>query len=189
MKRNLIYKTILCIETNNSRRIPSNKTPNPMCKGNQNENIVINTPPINLTKDRFPVIPQTINIHYGDPRRLNNHPNPPNKHQTEKTRQRGWCTRLFKETDHMYAACRRTTHIYTWLPNKKPHICFKNKARQGRRLKNSDPEWTEPIKQWYDKKHNRNESNLRRKKLQTPSKKILSPVWSLILLRGKSLYG
>ena len=69
---NLIYKSLLCIERDNSSRIPSRTTPNPMYKDNQNENMMINTSPRNSTKDMFPAIPQTLNSHYRDPRRLNN---------------------------------------------------------------------------------------------------------------------
>jgi hypothetical protein len=38
----------------------------------------------NSTKDRFPVIPQTLNNHHRDPRILNNHQNLPSNHQTQQ---------------------------------------------------------------------------------------------------------
>ena len=82
---NLIYKTLLCIETYNSSRIPSSKTPNPMCKDNQNEKVMRKNPPKNSTKDRFYVIPQALNRHYRDLKRLNKHQIPPNNHQTKQT--------------------------------------------------------------------------------------------------------
>jgi hypothetical protein len=56
-----------------------------MYKDNQNEKMMRKTPPRNSTKDRFPVIPQALNRHYRDPRRLNKHQIPPNNHQTKKT--------------------------------------------------------------------------------------------------------
>jgi len=147
------------------------------------------TTPKNSTKKRSHVIPQTLNSHYRDPRKVNNPQNLPSNHQTQQTSKRGWCTRLFKGKVRMYVAYRRKTRVYTWLLRKNPRICVKNTARLRRRLKNSDPEWTEVVKQWYDKKRNMNESNLRRKTLQTPRNKIHSPVWSPILLWEKSLDG
>jgi len=89
LNNNLIYKTLLCIERDNSSRIPRRKTCSPMYKDNQNEKMMRKTLPKNSTKDRFPVIPQTLNSHYRDPRRLNNLQNPPNNHQTQKTIKRG----------------------------------------------------------------------------------------------------
>jgi hypothetical protein len=112
-------KNLLCIERDNSRRIPRKKTPIPMYKDNQNENMMRKTPPKNSTKDKFLVIPQTLNSHYRDPRRLNNPQNLPNNHQNQKTRKEGWFTQLFKETECMYTSCIRTTHVYTWLSRKK----------------------------------------------------------------------
>jgi hypothetical protein len=77
---NLIYKTLLCIETDYSSRIPSSKTPNPMYKDNQNEKVTRKTSPKNATPDRFLVIPQALNMHYRDSRRLIKHQIPPNNH-------------------------------------------------------------------------------------------------------------
>jgi hypothetical protein len=56
-----------------------------MYKDNQNEKVMRKTLPKNSTPDRFPVIPETLNRHYRDLRRLNKHQIPPNKHQTKKT--------------------------------------------------------------------------------------------------------
>jgi hypothetical protein len=83
LNNNLIYKTLLCIERDNSSKIPRSETPNPMYKDNQNEKVMRNTPPKNLTPNKFPVIPQTLNSHYRDPRRLRKHQIPPNNHQTQ----------------------------------------------------------------------------------------------------------
>jgi hypothetical protein len=57
LNNKLIYKTLLCVERDNSRRIPKRETPNPMYKDNQNEKVIRKTPPKNSTPDRFPVIP------------------------------------------------------------------------------------------------------------------------------------
>jgi hypothetical protein len=53
LNNNLIYKTLLCIERDNSSRIPRRKTPSPMYKDNQNEKVMRKTPPKNSTPDRF----------------------------------------------------------------------------------------------------------------------------------------
>jgi hypothetical protein len=82
IENKLDIETLLCIERDNSSRIPSNKTPIPMYKDNQNENMMRKTPPRNSNKDRFLVIPQALNRHYKDPRRINKHQIPPNNHQT-----------------------------------------------------------------------------------------------------------
>ena len=89
LNNNLIYKTLLCIERDNSGRIPRNKTPNPMYKDDQNEKVMRKTPPKNSTPDRFPVIPQALDNHYRDPRRLNKHQIPPRNHQTQLTSKEG----------------------------------------------------------------------------------------------------
>jgi hypothetical protein len=51
------------------------------------------TSPIDSTKRGFLFIPQALNRHYRDPRRLNKHQIPPNKHQTEQTGKENRCTR------------------------------------------------------------------------------------------------
>ena len=61
--------------------------------------------------------------------------------------------------------------VYATVKQKGTYMLW-NKAKQGRKDENSDPEWTWVVKQWYDKNHSRNESNLRRKLLQTLRKKI-----------------
>ena len=91
LNNNLIYKTLLCIERDNSRRISKSKTPSPMYKENKNEKVTTKTPPKNSTKERFHVIPQALNSHYRDPRRLKKHQIPPNNHQTQKTSKEGCC--------------------------------------------------------------------------------------------------
>jgi hypothetical protein len=58
-----------------------------MYKDNKNEKMKRKTSPKNSTKRGFPVIPQALNRHYRDLRRLNKHKIPPNKHQTKKNRQ------------------------------------------------------------------------------------------------------
>jgi hypothetical protein len=75
-------KTLLCIDRDNPSRISRIKTPNPRCKDNQNEKRMKKEAPKNSTKDRFLVIPKTLNSHYRDPRRLSNHQNLPRNHQT-----------------------------------------------------------------------------------------------------------
>jgi hypothetical protein len=46
-------------------------------------------PPENSTKERFPITLQALNSHDRDPRRLNNHQNLPNKHQTQQSSKQG----------------------------------------------------------------------------------------------------
>jgi hypothetical protein len=89
LNNNLMYKDLLCIERDNSSRITNNKTLIPMYKDNQNENMMRKTLPKNSTKDRFLVIPQELNSHYRDPRRLGKHQIPPNNHQTQQTIKEG----------------------------------------------------------------------------------------------------
>jgi hypothetical protein len=50
------------------------------------------TPPKNSTPNRFPVIPEKLNRHYRDLRRLNNYKIPPNNHKTKKTGKEKWYT-------------------------------------------------------------------------------------------------
>jgi hypothetical protein len=128
LNNNVIYKTLLCIERDKSSKIPRRKTTGPMYNDNQNEKVMRNTPPKNSTQDRFLVIPQTLNSHYRDLRRLNKHQISPNNHQTQQTKKEDWCTRLFKETKHMYTTCRGTSHVYMRLSNQKPCICFKKQG-------------------------------------------------------------
>jgi hypothetical protein len=63
-----------------------------MYKDNKNENMKRNTSPKNSTKRGFLVIPQALNRNYKDPRRLNKHQIPPNKHHTKKTCKEKRCT-------------------------------------------------------------------------------------------------
>jgi hypothetical protein len=79
----------MCIERDNSRRIPRIRTPIPMCKDNENEKVMRKTLPKNSTPNRFLVIPQALNMHYRDLRRLNKHQIPPNNHQNQKKRKEG----------------------------------------------------------------------------------------------------
>jgi hypothetical protein len=88
-EQQLDIKTLLCIDRDNPSRISRRKTPNPRCKDNQNENMMRKALPKNSTKDRFLVIPQTLNSHYRDPRRLNNHQNLPSNHQTQESSNKG----------------------------------------------------------------------------------------------------
>jgi hypothetical protein len=106
-----------------------------MYKDNKNEKMKRKTSPKNSTKRGFPVIPQALNRHYRDLRRLNKHQIPPNKHQTKKTRQGKRCTRLFGKTERIYAACSETTCVYTRLSRKKARICFETRPGKGERLK------------------------------------------------------
>jgi hypothetical protein len=89
IEQQLDIKTLLCIDRDNLSRISRSKTPSPMYNENQNEKKMRKAPPKNSTKDRFFVIPQTLNSHYRDPRRLNNHQSLPNNHQTQQTRNKG----------------------------------------------------------------------------------------------------
>jgi hypothetical protein len=61
-------------------------------------------PPENSTKEMFPIIRKTHNSHNKDPRRLNNHQNLPNKHQTKQPS---------KKDDVRY--CSKENHVYTPL--------------------------------------------------------------------------
>jgi hypothetical protein len=88
-EQQLDIKTLLCIERDNPSRISRRKTLSPRCKDNQNENMMRKTPPKNSTKDKFPVIPQTLNNHYRDLRRLINHQNLPNNHETKQPSNKG----------------------------------------------------------------------------------------------------
>jgi hypothetical protein len=64
----------------------------PMYKEDKNEKMKRKTLPRNSTKRGFLVIPQALNRHYRDPRRLNKHQIPPNKHQTKQTGKEKRCT-------------------------------------------------------------------------------------------------
>jgi hypothetical protein len=70
----------------------------PMKKNDEKER-----PPKNSTKERFPITLQVLNSHDRDPRRLNNHQNLPNKHQTQQ----------IKKTRMMYVIVKKKPHIYT----------------------------------------------------------------------------
>jgi hypothetical protein len=59
-------------------------------------------PPKNSTKERFPITLQALNSHDRDPRRLNNHQNLPNKHQTQN-----------QENKDDVRDCLRKNHICT----------------------------------------------------------------------------
>jgi hypothetical protein len=100
-KQQLDIKT-LCIDRDNSSRRSRRKTPSPMYKDNQKEKMMRKASPKNSTKDRFPVIPPTLNSHYRDPIRLNNHQNLPSNHQTQQSR-------------NNVHACSREKHICTQL--------------------------------------------------------------------------
>jgi hypothetical protein len=55
-----------------------------MGEDNKNEKMKRKTSPRNSTKRGFHVIPQALNRHYRDLRRLSKHQIPPSKHQTKK---------------------------------------------------------------------------------------------------------
>jgi hypothetical protein len=55
-----------------------------MYKDDKNDKMKRKTSPINSTKRGFLVIPQALNRHYRDLRRLSKHQIPPNKHQTRQ---------------------------------------------------------------------------------------------------------
>jgi hypothetical protein len=88
-EQQIYIKTLLCIDRDNSSRISMSKIPSPRYKENQNEKMMRKAPPKNSTKDRFLVIPQTLNSHYIDPRSLNNHQNLPSNHQTQQPINKG----------------------------------------------------------------------------------------------------
>jgi hypothetical protein len=58
-------------------------------QGQSMKMMMIKAPPKNSTKERFPIILQALNSHNRDPRRLNNHQNLPDKHQTQKPIKKG----------------------------------------------------------------------------------------------------
>jgi hypothetical protein len=134
-EKQLDIKTLLCIDRDNSSRISRRKIPSPRCKDNQNEKMTRKALPKNSTKDRFPIIPQTLNSHYRDPRRLNNHQNLPNNKATKVdvhnfSREMCICMQLV-EGQHTYVRdCQAKTCVY---------MC-ENKTRLRRRMKDLDPE-------------------------------------------------
>jgi hypothetical protein len=62
-----------------------------MYKDNKNEKMKRKNSPKNSTKRGFLVIPQALNRHYRDLRRLNKHKIPPSKHQTKKNNKEKTC--------------------------------------------------------------------------------------------------
>jgi hypothetical protein len=78
-EQQLDIKTLLCIDRDDPSKISRRKTPKPRCKENQDEKMMRKAPPKNSTKDKFLVIPETLN-RYRDPRRLKNHQNLANNH-------------------------------------------------------------------------------------------------------------
>jgi hypothetical protein len=89
IEQQLDIKTLFCIDRDNPSRISRRKTLSPIYKDNQHEKMMRKAPPKNSTKDRFLVIAQTLNSHYRDPRRLNNHQNLSSNHQTHQTSNKG----------------------------------------------------------------------------------------------------
>jgi hypothetical protein len=93
--------------------------------------------------------------------------------------------RLLRRNARIYASSWRS---YTRLPGKNPRICVKHnqdkeKAKKLRLRMNRGCQVFRRQETQYKREHS--------KEKNTPNheKKILSPVWSPILLRGKSLYG
>jgi hypothetical protein len=62
-----------------------------MYMDNKNEKLKRKTSPKNSTKRGFTDIPQALNRHYRDLRRLNKYQIPPIKHQTKKTGKEEMC--------------------------------------------------------------------------------------------------
>ena len=105
------------IERDNSSRIPRRKKPIPMYKDNQNENMMRKAPSKNSTKDRFPVIPQTLKNHYRDPRSLSDHQNLPKKQATnfdvrDCSSGKRVCTHLVEGENAYIRDCQEKTRIY-----------------------------------------------------------------------------
>jgi hypothetical protein len=86
-----------------------------MYKDNKNENMKRKTSLKNSTKRGFPIIPQVLNRHYKDLRRLKKHQIPPNKHQTNKTgKEKGVCDCLGKQSVYMQLAVRQPACIHNY---------------------------------------------------------------------------
>jgi hypothetical protein len=123
LNQQLDIKILLYVNRDNSSRMSRSKTPSPSCKDNKMKKMMRKAPPKNSTKERFLVIPHTLNSHNRGPRRLKNHLNLPSNHQTQQLRKIGRCTQLFKGKACIYTSCKRTTHICTRLSGKNPSIC------------------------------------------------------------------
>jgi hypothetical protein len=79
-----------------------------MYKDNKIEKMKRKTSPKNSTKRGFPVIPQALNRHYRDLRRLSKHKIPPNKHQTkQKGKEKCVCHCLGKQCVYTQLAVRQ----------------------------------------------------------------------------------
>ena len=78
--------------------------------------------PKNSTKERFPVIPHTLNSHNKDPRRLNNHQNLPSNQATKVdvhncSREMCVCTQLAEGQQTYVHYCQAKTHVYVSKQN------------------------------------------------------------------------
>jgi len=89
------YTNLLCIKEKQLKQDIKQQSTQPMYKDDKNENMKRKTLPKNSTKRGFPVIPQALNKHYRDLRRLNKHKFPPSKHQTKQNKNEQGCTWLF----------------------------------------------------------------------------------------------
>jgi hypothetical protein len=106
-----------------------------MYKNNKNEKMKRKTSPKNSTKRGFHVIPQALNKHYRDLRRLSKHQIPPSKHQTKQKGKEKRCTRLFGKTVRIYTACSETDRVCRRLSSKKECISFETRPGKGEKLK------------------------------------------------------
>jgi hypothetical protein len=106
-------------------------------QGQSMKRMMRKAPPENSTKERFPIILQALNSHNRDPRRLNNHQNLPNKHQTQQpskkddVRDCSGENRVYTplaEGQHAYVRdCQVKTHVYVLK-----HCQAKDKAKKLR---------------------------------------------------------
>jgi hypothetical protein len=102
-----------------------------MYKENKNEKMKRKTSPKNSTKRRFLVIPQVVNRHYRDLRRLNKHQIPPKKHQTNKTcKDKGVCDCLSKQSVYMQLAVRQSVCIHECQEKRRVYDLKQGQARE-----------------------------------------------------------
>jgi hypothetical protein len=102
-----------------------------MYKDNKNEKMKRKTSPKNSTKRGFPVIPQVLNRHYRDLRRLSKHQIPPSKHQTKKTgKEKGVRDCLGKQSVYTQLAVRQPVCIRDCQAKRHVYALKQGQARE-----------------------------------------------------------
>ena len=119
---------------NDSNNIPRSQETTQSSRTNKKLKTMRKTLPKNSTPNRFPFNPEKLNKHYRDLRRLRKHQIPPTNHQTQQTSKENRCTRLFRQTECIYASCRETTCVCMQLSGQKECICFKTRPGKGEKL-------------------------------------------------------